>query len=173
MTKGRDTLPVGKFTLSRSAQHQHGEDASEVAMVDQVPIEIQYVYERGAGKTLSAGWQGIQICTRNRMYMLDSTSKCIAVSNAETDKPEEHPLIGASLIGGQVRDAKGKVIEVSQPLPRLGAQALFAVNVGGRVSFSETSPVTKVVFRQRIVTIDPNQPDVDWDDATCFYDSGR
>ena len=66
---------------------------------------------------------------------------------------KSHPVIGASLVGAQHKDAEGRVTHVVRPLPEPGAHAVFSKRVGGRVQVSETSLVTRLILRVQSVAL--------------------
>lgn len=130
-------------------------------------VEVEYVKEHGSPQLLDGPWRAVEIWTRNRVYALDSTLVCIEVSDRETGRSDpEHKIIGSRLIGGQKRRKQGRVLEVSHPFPRAGAAAVFERRIGKRVSFSETSAVTRVVLRMRIVSLEPDERQPSWDEVT-------
>lgn len=128
-------------------------------------IELEYVHEAGTPALLTGPWRAIEIWTQNRIYGCDSTLTLRHVLDRATGSVDaDHPALGARLLGGQVRDDEGKIVSVSHPLPGRGAAAFFASRRGKRLIVSETSAVTRVIFRQRIVAVSDTVPD--WEDVT-------
>lgn len=161
----------------RETMRGFGDPDSHVGEVVEVPsasrmprakaegIELEYVQEAGTPALLTGPWRAIEIWTQNRIYGCDSTFTLRHVLDRATGEVDaEHPALGARLLGGQVRDDDGKIISVSHPLPGRGASAFFADRRGKRLIVSETSPVTRVLFRQRIVAVGDTVPE--WEDVT-------
>jgi hypothetical protein len=55
-------------------------------------------------------------------------------------------------------------MEMSHPLPRTGAFAVFELRKGNRRHFTRTSAVERVVLRMRIVTIADGADVPSWED---------
>ncbi len=130
-------------------------------------ISIEHTQESGSPSLLAGPWRAFEIWTQNRVYGLDAHLVCIEVFDRVTSTTQpKHPIVGSRLLGGQRRSEEtGAIEQVSHPLPGVGASAVFSVRVGRRVRVSETSPVTQVAIRQRVVDVgrvdEPN-----WDDIT-------
>lgn len=130
----------------------------------QPPFEIAFYREKGSPSLLDARWAAIEIWTGASIYSLDQALCCIAVTDRQSAQTTpEHPILGAQLMGGQRRAAGGAIVQVSHPLPRRGMAAVFAKKIGARSSISETSSVTRVVLRQRLVDLGPESPPPPWD----------
>lgn len=133
-------------------------------------VEVEDVLEVGSPSLLTGPWRAVEIWTQNRVYGIDATMRCREViDRASGDKAPRHATLGARLLGGQLRADDGRIVEVSHPLPRVGAAAVFSSGMGRRVRVSETSPVTRVVFRQRVVQMDGPAVScraVSWEDVT-------
>lgn len=171
-------LPDDERTVvDPSAQHGGGDDAegtdggertagNVVRRRARTPaVEIDLVHERGAASLIDGPWRALEIWTRHRVYALDSSLSCIdVVDQASRQSDPSHPLIGARLVGGQQRD--GEVIELSHPFPRPGSEAVFEQSTGKRVRFSQTSPVTRVVLRLRVLTVAPDYLVPAWEDIS-------
>jgi len=92
--------------------------------------------------------------TAHRIYCLDEHLKCIHVCEREDRQLlPEHSLIGSRLLGGKLDGESGEVAELSHPLPRRGASAVFERSVGRRVALAETSPVEDILLRLRVVDV--------------------
>ncbi len=123
------------------------------------PVQVELSEESGAPSLLQGPWPAVEVWTRNRIYVLDSVMRCIDVVDRPSGSSDrDNPLLGAILFGGQRRDGEGRIVEVSHPFPRPGSQAVFGRRVGRRFSLSETSPVSKVVLRVRVVRLEAEEP---------------
>ncbi|MGE3633927.1 MAG: hypothetical protein AB7P00_28760, partial [Sandaracinaceae bacterium] len=81
----------------------------------------------------------------------------------------EHALLGARLVGGQRRD--GESMELRHPFPRPGSEAVFEQSKGRQVRFSQTSSVTRVVPRLRVLTVASDNLLPTWEEITSKTDS--
>ncbi|HJK92515.1 MAG TPA: hypothetical protein RMH85_22425 [Polyangiaceae bacterium LLY-WYZ-15_(1-7)] len=141
---------------------------SPLASAKPPALEIEAVSEEGSPALLSGPWRAVEIWTRNRIYGLDAQLVCRSVVDRATDAPApDHPVLGARLLGGQRRDPSGAIREVTHPYPGRGASAVFASGLGTRLRVSETSPVTRVVLRQRRVTVGPDDAPPPWEDLAA------
>ncbi len=128
-------------------------------------VEFEIVREQGGPGLLTGPWRAFEIWTQNHIYGIDATMRCREVVQRTTGATaEEHPILGQRLLGGQLRDDNGRIVQVSHPLPVRGATAVFAAGFGKRVRVSETSAVTRVVVRQRVVSVNEGTPP--WQDLT-------
>lgn len=132
----------------------------------QVPaVDIDLVHERRSAPLPDQPWVFLEIWTRNTIYALDSRLVCIDVIDQITRRSHgDHPLRGARLVGGQARE--GDSMELSHPFPRPGAEAVFEQMQGRHVRFSQTSTVTRVVMRLRVLTVTPEQLLPTWEEVT-------
>ena len=136
------------------------------AAVD-VELDIEHIRESGSPSLLAGPWRAFEVWTRNRIYGVDGAMVCRAVTDRATGASTgDHPALGARLIGGQHRDADGRILWVSHPLPSRGGAAVFSQGMGSRLKVSETSEVTRVVVRQRVVTVSPGEPPPSWTAVT-------
>lgn len=116
--------------------------------------EVEIVAERGGPDLIKTAWSAYMIWTQRRIYCVDSGLVCRAVLDRASFMPvNDHPVIGCRLAFGQRRDANGAITQVTHPLPDEGTNAVFSAEVGQRVRWSETSPVTRVVLRQHRVDL--------------------
>jgi hypothetical protein len=116
--------------------------------------EVEIVAERGGPDLIKSAWSAYMIWTQRRIYCVDSGLVCCAVLDRASFMPvTEHPVMGCRLAFGQRRDASGTIVQVTHPLPEEGTNAVFSAQVGQRVRWSETSPVTRVVLRQHRVDL--------------------
>lgn len=128
-------------------------------------VDIDLVYERRSAPLPDQPWVFLEIWTRNTIYQLDGRLVCVDVIDQSTRKSHgEHPLRGARLVGGQWRD--GDTMELSHPFPRPGSEAVFEQTSGRHVRFSQTSTVTRVVMRLRVLSVTPEQLLPTWEEVT-------
>lgn len=128
-------------------------------------VDIDLVYERRSAPLPDQPWVFVEIWTRNTIYQLDGRLMCIDVIDQATRRSQgEHPLRGARLVGGQSRD--GEAMELSHPFPRPGSEAVFEQTSGRHVRFSQTSSVTRVVMRLRVLSVTPEQLLPTWEEVT-------
>lgn len=104
-----------------------------------------------------------ELWTKNRVYNLDATMSCIEVidlASGRTDK--KHTLLGAQLVGGQMRTPDGN--ELSYPLPTPGSDAVFQkLDNKGRVRLVMTSKVTRVILHVQLVRVIADESEMTWD----------
>ncbi len=128
-------------------------------------VDIDLVYERRSAPLADQPWVFVEIWTRNTIYALDARLVCIDVIDLVNKQSQaQHKLRGARLVGGQARE--GGAMELSHPFPRPGAEAVFEQAQGRQVRFSQTSPVTRVVLRLRVLTVTPEQLLPTWEEVT-------
>lgn len=128
-------------------------------------VDIDLVYERRSAPLPDAPWVFLEIWTRNTIYALDARMICIDVIDQLSKRSHgDHPLRGARLVGGQTRE--GDAMELSHPFPRPGSEAVFEQLQGRHVRFSQTSSVTRVVMRLRVLTVAQEQLLPTWEEVT-------
>lgn len=133
-------------------------------------VDIDLIYERRSAPLPDQPWVFLEIWTRNTIYQLDSALVCVDVIDQATRRSVgDHALRGARLVGGQSRD--GEAMELSHPFPRPGSEAVFEQLSGRHVRFSQTSTVTRVVMRLRVLTVDPEQLLPTWEDVSGKWDA--
>ncbi len=132
-----------------------------------LPFDVDITREIGQPGLLDGPWVAFELWTQNRIYGLSAHLVCARVRDRHTgsDTPD-HPTLGARLAGGQKRNKAGLITEVSHPFPEVGSDAVFVSQMGNRLRVSETSPVTRVLVRHRVVSIGPNGELPSWDDIT-------
>lgn len=131
----------------------------------QPAVDIDLIHERRTAPLPDHEWTFVEIWTRNTIYALDSRLVCIAVIDQNTRRNHpDHALIGARLVGGQRRD--GEAMELSHPFPRPGSEAVFEQSKGRQVRFSQTSTVTRVVLRLRVLTVASDNLLPTWEEIT-------
>jgi len=147
--------------LPAPGKRRRGPSAEDVA------LDIEQVRETGTPALLAGPWRAVEIWTRNRIYGVDGSMVCRSVTDRASDQQQpDHPAIGARLLGGQRRAENGSIEWVAHPLPARGGAAVFARRFGKRLNVSETSDVTRVVVRQRVVEVGSDQPPPKWDELT-------
>lgn len=135
----------------------------------QPAVDIDLIHERRTAPLPDHAWTFVEIWTRNTIYALDSRLVCIAVIDQTTRRSHpEHALLGARLVGGQRRD--GESMELSHPFPRPGSEAVFEQSKGRQVRFSQTSSVTRVVLRLRVLTVASDHLLPTWEEITSQHD---
>ena len=131
----------------------------------QPAVDIDLIHERRTAPLPDHEWTFVEVWTRNTIYALDSRLVCIAVIDQSTRRTHpEHALVGARLVGGQRRDGDG--MELSHPFPRPGSEAVFEQSKGRQVRFSQTSTVTRVVLRLRVLTVASDNLLPTWEEIT-------
>ena len=144
-------------------------DNKSVVRRGQPAVDIDLIHERRTAPLPDHEWTFVEIWTRNTIYALDSRLVCIAVVDQNTRRAHaEHALIGARLVGGQKRD--GEAMELSHPFPRPGSEAVFEQSKGRQVRFSQTSTVTRVVLRLRVLTVASDNILPTWEEITGRHD---
>lgn len=134
--------PIAQQPIGGKAMARRGQPA----------VDIDLIHERRTAPLPDQEWTFVEIWTRNTIYALDSRLLCIAVVDQKSRRSHpDHALLGARLVGGQQRD--GESMELSHPFPRPGSEAVFEQNKGRQVRFSQTSTVTRVVMRLRVLTV--------------------
>ncbi len=135
----------------------------------QPAVDIDLIHERRTAPLPDHEWTFVEIWTRNTIYALDSRLVCIAVIDQNTRRAHaDHALLGARLVGGQLRD--GESMELSHPFPRPGSEAVFEQSKGRQVRFSQTSSVTRVVLRLRVLTVSSDNLLPTWEEITARHD---
>lgn len=167
---GRDTQRGFGTSHVLERGHPAESGSSQVEHPSRPPgdIEIEYLREEGPAHLLEGRWRAYEVWTAEHIYVLGDDLECIEVIGRSSGRAEpEHPVEGARLVGGELRDSAGLIREVSHPLPQIGARAVFTKSVGERQRMSETTPVTRVVLRQRVVSIRrPGSKRPSWRDIT-------
>ena len=132
---------------------------SPVASSDSPPkartrLEIEVVRESGSPNLIAGPWPAVEVWTQNRVYRIGGRLHCTSVMDRLTQATvPDHPTLGSRMLGGQLRADDGRIVRVAHPFPERGMAAVFATGFGSRLRVSETSPVTRVVLRQRIVDV--------------------
>lgn len=114
-------------------------------------VEIALVADKRSASPTARGWCLLTVDTQNRIYEIDTALRCIGVfDRASRSKLDQHPLLGAQLVGGKRRE--GETMHLSQPIPRPGMMAVFEQRTPTGASISESSTVTRVLLRLRQCT---------------------
>ena len=131
-------------------------------------VEVDVVRERGRIPRPDAPQSCYEIWTQNTVYLVDARMRCVQVRDLSTGEPKaDHPFLGARLVGGQTQEPG---LEMSYPLPRPGACAVFDMRKNQRRQFTRTSTVERVVMRMRIVTITDGGDVPSWDELVADDD---
>ncbi|HEX7480400.1 MAG TPA: hypothetical protein VF331_21545 [Polyangiales bacterium] len=137
----------------RSVPEPVAQRLSDPSKSKQTPmVEVEVSHERGSAPRAEPVRQVFEIWTHNHVYALDSRLHCREVRATAGGKAvADHPFLGSRLVGGQLQSEQA--VEMSYPLPRPGAFAVFEARKGNRRLFSRTSAVVRVVLRLRVVTV--------------------
>lgn len=109
-------------------------------------------------------WAAFEVWTRNRIYITDWSMRCLEVLDRKSNKRDpDHSLVGAYLAGGQRQD--DDYMEMTYPCPRPGTEAVFEYR-GVRKGFVNTSTVTRVVLRLRVLTVPRERAVPTWDELS-------
>ena len=155
--------PEARMPLDRPAEHRPRPKGPPA-------VDIDLVYERRSAPLPDQPWVFLEIWTRNTIYQLDASLTCVDVIDQATRRSiADHALRGARLVGGQSRD--GDAMELSHPFPRPGSEAVFEQASGRHVRFSQTSSVTRVVMRLRVLTVEPDQLLPTWEGVSGSWDA--
>ena len=166
-----DDAPAAK----RSAKKESPAEPSSAVVAPrrgQPAVHIDLIHERRTAPLPDHEWTFVEVWTRNTVYELDARLVCIAVTDQSTRREHaEHTLLGARLVGGQRRD--GEAMELSHPFPRPGSEAVFEQSRGRQVRFSQTSTVTRVVLRLRVLTVSGDNILPTWEEITSRHEHDR
>lgn len=157
----RDEVPD-----TREIEAPEGNDAYDDQTIVQLPpfVEVELVYERAHVGMPQGAWRALEIWTRNRIYVCDWGMTCIDVVDRKSGRSHrEHPLLGAHLAGGQKSEADH--MEMTYPCPRPGTEAVFEYRPP-RKGFVNTSTVTRVVLRLRVLTVPHERTEQSWEHIT-------
>jgi hypothetical protein len=130
-------------------------------------IDVAYDRVRSGAAGLATPWRAIDVFTKNTTYTLDAQLVCTAVLDRASGAPQKgHLFVGAELVGGAMRSEAGRLLAAAHPLPEVGMHAVFRGEKRGKAWFNETSPVVRVVIRQRVIEFDEHSPLPSWDKLT-------
>lgn len=127
------------------------------------PVEVEVRRVSSAASVSRKAPPAYEIWTKNRVYALDGTMRCIEVIDLASGRTEtKHPFVGSQLVGGQLHLDDSN--ELTFPLPTPGAEAVFqSVDAAGRPRLSLTSRVTRVLLHVQVVRVAEKQSDDTWD----------
>ena len=160
--------PAAPAAPAHDAQHAFERRSNDPARAgSKTPlVEVEVSYERGSAPRTDTMKRVYEVWTNNHIYSLDSRMNCIEVRSPGDNKVvRDHPFLGTRMVGGQMQDAS--TVEMSYPLPRPGAFAVFESRRGQRRQFSRTSTVTRVVLRLRIVSVTDKNAVPSWEDVSA------
>jgi hypothetical protein len=127
-------------------------------------VEIFVVDETQLSGGARKQWRAAEVWTKRRIYGLDSSFTCIEVLDRESGRLEPaHPMIGARLGGGRLREPDD--VRFSYPLPLPGMEAMF---MKAR-KHGYTSPVERMVVRVRVLHTSPDEVAPTWDDIASRW----
>ncbi|MCC6647319.1 MAG: hypothetical protein IT374_17320 [Polyangiaceae bacterium] len=119
------------------------------APVGPPPLDVEVMQQRGVATLPQAMWAMLDIYTHNRVYRVSPQLICIDVVDRATGKSHgQHPMLGARLGGGQRRTETR--VEISDPIPMPGMEAVFKQPGERGDKFGQTSRVERVVMRLRV-----------------------
>lgn len=173
----RDERPPRGFPTREGYADPVAEDAVTVphvsedgeATVTTLPpfVEVELVYERAHVGMRHETWRALEIWTKNRIYVCDWGMTCLDVVDRRSGESDEHhPLLGTHLAGGQKSHADH--MEMTYPCPRPGTEAVFEY-LPPRRGFVNTSTVTRVVLRLRVLTVPHERVEPTWDRLTGSF----
>jgi hypothetical protein len=135
----------------------------------QPAVDIDLIHEHRTAPLPDQKWTFVEVWTRNTIYALDSRLRCVDVIDQGSKRSvPDHALLGARLVGGQSRD--GDAMELSHPFPRPGSEAVFEQSRGRQVRFSQTSSVTRVVLRLRVLSVASDSLLPAWEEITGAHE---
>lgn len=141
---------------------------SRVHQESQIEVVLVHVHpDRASSDT----WRSLEFWTANTMYGFDANLVCIEVS-ARDPKAEKVPshLIGASLVGSQLREKDDYSISFPYPVPGMEAVLL----VPSTKKHMTTSAVERVMLRVRITSLGiPEGAVPDWSTITTQWDPAK
>jgi hypothetical protein len=135
----------------------------EKAPKQQPLIDVHVCYERGSHPSSSKLARAVEIFTRNHIYTLDSSLRCVEVRRSSRGEAiTQSQYVGARLVGGQL--TTDDTVEMSYPFPRPGATAVFETLRGRSRVYHRTTVVTRVVLYLSIVTVTTKRSVPSWEE---------
>ncbi|MEM1417449.1 MAG: hypothetical protein AAGH15_21310 [Myxococcota bacterium] len=133
---------------------------------DRPLIEVEVVHQVGPAPRMDPMPEVLEVWTMNRVYVCDARGMCVSVRERRDGGQEskDNPVLGARLIGGQLRE--GEAFGIAVPYPRPGMEAVFEHPAGAKTPFSRTSPVERVVLRLQHFTVEPSRLVPTWSEIT-------
>lgn len=131
-----------------------------------MPLEVLAVQDSISPRETLHPWVAVEVFTRNRLYRMNSLLRCVEVVDLQSGQEDlRHDLIGAVLAGGQRK--RGGRMEISRPYPWPGSECVFEKREPGkRARFSRTSPVTRVVIRVQVLSVETDNAEPTWHEMT-------
>jgi hypothetical protein len=115
----------------------------------------------------------LEIWTKNRIYLIDSTMICLEVLDRRTGQPDEDlRLVGAQLSGGQARRPDDDVVDLYYPFPVPGSSAFFSDSKSMKV-LGRTSAIERVVLRLHKMRVRQGELDPKFDSMTGRFKTSR
>ena len=134
-------------------------------------VEVDLIHERGGEHSPIDSWRSLEIWTQNRIYSVDWSMRCIEVIDRKSGQQDHnHALLGAHLAGGQTLQEEG--MELTFPCPRPGSEAVFEYRTRGH-GYVNTSTVTRVVLRMRVLTVPRDSVAPTWDQLTGSHKASK
>ncbi len=131
-------------------------------------VEIHIVREGQGSARTKKPWRAAEVWTKNRVYGLDSTMKCIEIIHRESGKPEpSHSMLGTRLGGGRLRE--GGMVRFSYPFPLPGMEAMFTE--GKKCGY--TSVVERFILRVRVLYTREDEAQPSWEDVAARWPESR
>lgn len=113
-------------------------DRDERTLHSGPPVEIRVLFREQESASVYEIW------TEHTVYEFDQSLFCTAVKDARSGAAKTSACVGSRLIGG--RRSRGKVVNISSPLPAMGHHALLGDD--GH-PMTVTTPVTRVIMNLR------------------------
>lgn len=123
-------------------------------------VEVDIVHE-APGRPESGRWRAFEVWTKKSVYAIDAHLQCIAVIDRATGAADaRHRFVGASLMGGEHKNAGKR--SFSYPLPVPGGDAVFQLGTAQSGIFGHTSTVERVLMRLRVTQVEVEDTDAFW-----------
>jgi hypothetical protein len=159
-----DTAPPRLYRPPRGADPDDTPFEPQSRRMGRAPgIDVEYTLDRAGSRDRTM----VEVWTKNRIYRVDASLKCIAVVVRDTGEPDtETRLIGAHLSGGESRRSEEDVIDLFYPLPVPGCVAVFNDTTKYRKVMGHTTRVERVVLRVHKTRVRGGEADESWDSVT-------
>jgi hypothetical protein len=145
--------------VEKKVRARRGAESDAYAGIEVVVVDEQHV----AGVERKA-WRAAEVWTKRRVYGLDSTFRCVEILDRETGRPEPgHPMLGARLSGGRMRDEDE--VRFSYPLPLAGMEAMFSKDK----KHGYTSVVERMVVRVRVLHTAADEAIPSWEELAAKW----
>jgi hypothetical protein len=126
---------------------------------DESAIEVVVVREDAVRDAPRQPWRAFEVWTRNRVYGLDASYRCIEVLDRTTGNLEtDNSMLGARFGGGRRQNDTSVVY--SYPFPLEGSEAMF---ISGQ-KYGCTSTVERLVIRVREFRVRSVDSPPTWDE---------